>query len=111
MRSAIVRPAILTAGCALIFTGCMVPPHRLPHGFSSSYHRQLYGMEPVVIGGVPDDSIPPNTSPGVFFPARVQLNAPPSASTPDPQARASSKPLPISIPPAPPPKKSASKSR
>lgn len=111
MRVQKFQTALLAACGALVVAGCMVPVHRLPHGFSSSYHRHLYGMEPVVIGGIPHDGIEPNTSPGVFFPARVQLSAPPSASTPDPSARADRKPVPFTISPPEQDKKAAAKAR
>jgi hypothetical protein len=102
-----IRPAVFAAGSALLLAGCMIPPHRLPHGFSSSYHRHLYGMEPVVIGGVPQDAYEPNHSPGVFFPSRIELSAPPSASVADPAAKKAAKPAPISIPPVQAAKKSS----
>lgn len=111
MRNGKFRSAVFAASCACFFGCCQVPPHRLPHGFSSSYHRQLYGMEPVVIGGIPDDQIPPNTSPGVFFPERIQLSAPPSAAAASPEQQAQAKAPPVNIPPAPAVKKAASKSR
>ncbi|MGE3315854.1 MAG: hypothetical protein AB7O26_12140 [Planctomycetaceae bacterium] len=111
MRIRTIRSAILAASCAGMLAGCMVPPHRLPHGFSSSYHRNLYGMEPVVVGGVPNDAIPLNHSPGVFFPSRVHIDAPPSASVAAPNERTAAKTAPIYIPPPQAAKKSSPKSR
>lgn len=68
-------------------------------------------MEPVIVGGVPNDAIPLNHSPGVFFPSRVHIDAPPSAAVAAPSDRAAEKPAPIYIPPAQTAKKSAAKSR
>lgn len=52
---------------AVSLSGCMIPNYQLPHGFSSSYQRQLYGMEPVP----PDPSqglVSVETHPGIFYP-------------------------------------------
>jgi len=56
----------------------MVPAYRLPQGFSSTYHRHLYGMDPLVICGVPEDALPANTAPGVFYPTVVGLKGAPA---------------------------------
>ena len=51
------RPLILLL--ALIpLAGCQVPSYRLPAGFSSTYHRALYGPRPEVA--------PPPAEPGLF---------------------------------------------
>ncbi len=82
-----------TAGCfswiALMAAGCMVPAYRLPHGFSSSYHRHIYGMEPVVIGGIPEDQLPLEPAPGVFFPESIELRRSTAAPQAGDQAQAS----------------------
>jgi hypothetical protein len=75
----------------------MVPQYRLPQGFSSSYHRYLYGMEPVVIGGIPEDQIPLNRAPGVFFPEKVELSEPPAEARA--AERSSTKVARVTIPP------------
>jgi hypothetical protein len=40
----LVALALAFAPCA---GGCAVPPYHMPAGFSSTYQRQIYGMEPV----------------------------------------------------------------
>jgi hypothetical protein len=37
----------VAAAALSLVSGCMVPSYHLPAGFSSSYQRQIYGMEPV----------------------------------------------------------------
>jgi len=78
MRVPSIRVLILAAGLGAFMIGCMVPEYRLPQGFSSSYHRQLYGMDPVVVGGIPEDQIPLNPPPGVFVPGKILMHDPPA---------------------------------
>ncbi|HET6325333.1 MAG TPA: hypothetical protein VFG04_11710 [Planctomycetaceae bacterium] len=55
---------LATAGAS---AGCIVPSYHLPAGFSSSYERQIYGMDPApppVDGGLAAIT----TSPGIFYP-------------------------------------------
>jgi hypothetical protein len=55
----------LAAGCAS--AGCVVPSYHLPAGFSSSYQRQIYGMDPAPPpqdGGIAVIG----TRPGIFYP-------------------------------------------
>jgi hypothetical protein len=61
----------LAAGCASV--GCTVPSYHLPAGFSSSYQRQLYGMDP---GPPPQDVASIDTRPGIFYPETVFRDPP-----------------------------------
>ena len=92
-----IRVVVIAAGLGALTIGCMVPAYRLPQGFSSSYHRQIYGMEPVVVGGVPDDQIPLYPAPGVFFPEKIPMHDPP-AEVQQPE-RSSAKAPRVMIPP------------
>jgi hypothetical protein len=37
---------VLALAVSISSAGCMIPSYHLPAGFSSSYHRQIYGMDP-----------------------------------------------------------------
>ena len=74
--------SILTAGgCAKVRRGLdwtryenrlslfVTPLYRIPSGFSSSYHRHLYGDKRVLGEGEQDEILP-----GVFFPSNVDYD-------------------------------------
>jgi hypothetical protein len=63
----------LAVGCASV--GCTVPAYHLPAGFSSSYQRQVYGMDP---GPPPQDGgiAVIGTRPGIFYPETVFRDPP-----------------------------------
>jgi hypothetical protein len=55
----------LATSCAS--AGCIIPSYDMPAGFSSTYQRQLYGMDPTptpVDGGLASLG----TQPGIFYP-------------------------------------------
>jgi hypothetical protein len=63
-------------------SGCAVPPYHLPAGFSSTYQRQVYGMEPV-----PDDPhylgmTAVDSRSGVFYPITAFHDQPTVAEKP-----------------------------
>ena len=53
---------------ALFLPGCMIPSYHLPGGFSSSYQRQLYGMEPVPPDPSTQGLASIETHAGIFYP-------------------------------------------
>jgi hypothetical protein len=64
--------ALASVGAA---TGCVVPSYHLPAGFSSTYQRQLYGMDPppaCVDGGLAAIQ----TTPGIFYPVTAFRDQP-----------------------------------
>jgi hypothetical protein len=46
----------------------MIPSYHLPAGFSSSYHRQIYGMEPVPADPQAPGLAAIETRGGIFYP-------------------------------------------
>jgi hypothetical protein len=54
--------------CAISSAGCMIPSYHLPAGFSSSYHRQIYGMDPVPSDVHPQGLTAIETRGGIFYP-------------------------------------------
>jgi hypothetical protein len=68
---ATMRAGGLALAAMIASAGCMVPPYHLPAGFSSSYQRQLYGMEPVGCSACDQGIASIETRPGVFFPTSV----------------------------------------
>ncbi len=38
--------ALIGFGLAAVSTGCMMPMYKMPHGFSSTYRKHLYGGDP-----------------------------------------------------------------
>ena len=75
MRGSFGRLAIATLAIAGALSGCAVPTYHMPSGFSSTYQRQLYGMDPSpppVDGGLAAIA----TRPGIFYPETV-FNDPP----------------------------------
>jgi hypothetical protein len=64
--------ALVIAGAS---AGCIVPSYHLPAGFSSSYQRQIYGLDPApppIEGGLATIA----TRPGIFYPETVFGDAP-----------------------------------
>ena len=75
MRGFSGRLALATLALTCASAGCVVPDYHLPHGFSSSYQRQIYVMEPApppIEGGLATIA----TRPGIFYPETV-FNDPP----------------------------------
>ncbi len=67
MRGRFGRLALAALAMSCASAGCVVPSYDLPAGFSSSYQRQLYGMDPApppVDGGLATIA----TRPGIFYP-------------------------------------------
>jgi hypothetical protein len=62
------RGSVLAIVLTLASTGCMIPSYQLPAGFSSTYQRQIYGMEPAP----PDPRVlglaAVETQRGIFYP-------------------------------------------
>jgi hypothetical protein len=54
----------------------MVPSYHLPAGFSSSYQRQLYGMEPVPPDPYAQGLTSVETHAGIFYPTTVSNESP-----------------------------------
>ena len=46
----------------------MIPSYQLPGGYSSSYQRQIYGMDPVPIDSRTLGLAAVETKPGIFYP-------------------------------------------
>lgn len=81
-------------------SGCMIPNYQLPHGFSSSYQRQLYGMEPVPPDPYSQGLTAIETHAGIFYPTAAS-HEPAFTSQPVTQAK---KVEPMHLPPEPRPK-------
>ena len=86
--------SVLTAGgCAKVRRGLdwtryenrlslfVTPLYRIPPGFSSTYHRHLYGEERVWGEGEQAETIPMEKGSGTFFPSEVDYD--PMAGPPD----------------------------
>ncbi len=53
---------------------CMKTPlYRFPSGFSSTYHRHLYGDDRVWGGGEQAETIPMKNGSGAFFPSSIDF--------------------------------------
>jgi hypothetical protein len=75
MRGRSIR-ALLALPLAALSVGCQVPTYHLPAGFSSTYQRQLYGMEPANVA-VPEQGLAAiETRPGIFYPRSVYRESP-----------------------------------
>jgi|GEM_PF-4360455 hypothetical protein len=77
MRGHFGRLALAGLATACLSAGCIIPSYQLPAGFSSSYQRQLYGMDPPpppVDGGLSALTM----RPGIFYP-ETAFNDPPVA--------------------------------
>jgi hypothetical protein len=59
---------VAAAAFALASAGCMIPSYQLPGGYSSSYQRQIYGMDPVPIDSRTLGLAAVETKPGIFYP-------------------------------------------
>jgi hypothetical protein len=83
---------------ALILPGCMIPSYHLPGGFSSSYQRQLYGMEPVPPDPYSQSLTSIETHAGIFYPMTTSREAAfPAEQRPDVKNAE-----PMRLPPEPP---------
>jgi hypothetical protein len=75
MRGRFGRFGLTALAIASASAGCVVPSYHLPAGFSSSYQRQVYGMDPApppVDGGLAAIA----TRPGIFYPATAFNDSP-----------------------------------
>ena len=61
-------PGVAAAAFALASAGCMIPSYQLPAGYSSTYQRQIYGMEPVPIDSRTLGLAAVETKAGIFYP-------------------------------------------
>ena len=52
----------------------VTPLYRIPSGFSSSYHRHLYGDERIIGEGEQVETIPMYKGSGAFFPSDVNVD-------------------------------------
>ena len=79
----------------------MIPSYQLPGGFSSTYQRQIYGMEPVPIDSRTLGLAAVETKAGIFYPTpNFRESSPPTQL-----ARANAKevtPMALEQPPAKP---------
>jgi hypothetical protein len=83
-------------------SGCIVPSYHLPAGFSSSYQRQIYGMDPApppIEGGLATIA----TRPGIFYPQTVFGDAPASHDDESIVSRRSDGPMILGTDPLSPP--------
>ncbi len=75
MRGHFGHLALAGLATACLSAGCIIPAYQLPAGFSSTYQRQLYGLDPSpppIEGGVTALSM----RPGIFYP-ETAFNDPP----------------------------------
>jgi hypothetical protein len=98
------------AALALIFAsaGCIVPSYHLPAGFSSSYQRQIYGLDPApppIEGGLATIA----TRPGIFYPETAFNDPPQTYDEESITARRPNGPMILGIDPLSPPPKVAKK--
>jgi hypothetical protein len=107
MRGRFGRLAWLALAAAGASAGCVVPSYHLPAGFSSSYQRQLYGMDPApppVDGGLAVIG----TRPGIFYPETAFRDQPQVFDESSPTSRVPG-PLILGTDPLSPPPKVAKK--
>ena len=72
------RGCVFAVACTLMSAGCIVPSYHLPAGFSSTYQRQLYGMEPPTTPPTaPCDPTAIGMNSGIFYPTTA-FREPPS---------------------------------
>jgi hypothetical protein len=98
--------AAFAAGAAS--AGCAVPSYHLPAGFSSSYQRQIYGLDPApppIDGGLAALS----TKPGIFYPETAFRETPSVFDDSSPGTRGPAGPLILGQDPLSPPPKVAAK--
>jgi hypothetical protein len=91
------RHACAAAAILACVSGCIIPSYDLPAGFSSSYQRQLYGMEPVPPDPNAQGLTGIETHAGIFYPT-IAANESPFASQPVTEAK---KVEPMHLPPEP----------
>ena len=94
------RMSVAAAGLSLI-SGCMIPSYHLPAGFSSSYQRQLYGMEPVPPDPCSQGLTSIETHAGIFYPTASAAESPFTSQPAVTQAKYLE---PMHLPPEPQPK-------
>jgi len=61
----------LACAVAACFSGCMIPSYHLPGGFSSTYQRQIYGIEPVANDAPYLGLAAVESRRGIFYPTSV----------------------------------------
>jgi hypothetical protein len=106
MRGLSGRLALAALALAGASAGCFVPDYHLPAGFSSSYHRQIYGMDPApppIEGGLATIA----TRPGIFYPETVFNDPPRTYDEESITARRSNGPMILGTDPLSPPPKVA----
>ncbi len=60
---------VLAGLCCLTIAGCALPSYHFPQGFSSTYHRALWGpRERTRLEFIPEQLEEVEDTPGVFFP-------------------------------------------
>jgi hypothetical protein len=67
---------VLALVASLASWGCMIPSYQLPAGFSSSYQRQIYGMEPVPADSHALGMAAVETHGGIFYPTTAFRDSP-----------------------------------
>ena len=108
MRGRFGRLALATLAMAGASAGCVVPSYHLPAGFSSSYQRQVYGMDPApapIDGGLATIA----TRPGIFYPETAFGDAPKAYEEPAIASRRADGPMILGIDPLSPPPRVAQK--
>jgi hypothetical protein len=108
MRERFGRLALLALTTVGVSAGCIIPSYHLPAGFSSSYQRQLYGMDPApppVDGGLAAI----DTRPGIFYPMTAFRDLPRSYDEDAIISRGTSGPMILGTDPLSPPPKVAKK--
>src|SRR3984957_1179025 len=101
MRGYFGRLVVAGLATACLSAGCIIPSYQLPAGYSSSYQRQVYGMDPVPIDSRTLGLAAVETKAGIFYPT---LNFR-EASPPTQLAKANGKevtPMSLEQPPAKP---------
>jgi hypothetical protein len=106
MRGRSGRLALLAMVAAAASAGCTVPSYQRPEGFSSSYQRQIYGMDPApppVEGGLATLA----TTPGIFYPMTAFRETPKTYDDSATASRGPAGPLVLGLDPLSPPPKVA----
>ncbi|MFN0197317.1 MAG: hypothetical protein ACKVT0_11280 [Planctomycetaceae bacterium] len=74
--------SVLAGLSGLTITGCALPSYHFPQGFSSTYHRALWGPpERTRLEYIPEQLDEADDSPGVFYPH--SLHSPDLRGSPD----------------------------
>jgi hypothetical protein len=108
MRRRFGRLALAAMAMAGASAGCVVPSYHLPAGFSSSFQRQVYGIDPApppVDGGLATIA----TRPGIFYPETAFGDPPRTYEEPGIASRRSDGPMILGTDPLSPPPKVAQK--